>query len=922
LLRVKKHILEVTVCLFAALFVCFAANSDEIPKLPANGISSVELSQYFLNRSDPNRKNTSRQVARLWQEYKERFGGSSNRVPDFYAGSWELLGNPGSDGRATTFSVGHANDDVVYFATESGGLWKTADGGDTWSPLLDDQCSLSVGAIAVDPLDNERVFVGTGEVHPLYPGNISCGILVSDDGGQTWNRYADQPFEISGAIQPFLKIVATVIGQGQSASTVVFAVNKAGIFRSENGGQTWTEVLDGFGDDLVVDPQNGSVLYAAIGDPDGSQENGVYKSTDAGITWTRLNLNLPYDPGRTKLAKSNGQQVTLFAAVHDIANSRLGGLLKSTDAGNSWTALAANGVTCTTDCDLYPALAVSPTDPTVIFYSSNGLQRSTDGGENFSTPILLGEKHYVDFDSQNTNKIYRTAGRYMAASADNGGTWNGLGTSTDTWPQVSRYNPGLATSSTNSNLATVGEVPRSLRIYEGNNSWNRGSINACGAGFSAIDQGNDTILYTTCRWMLPNPSYKRFFMKNSNGGNDNYYFVKINGLDTQDKALDIPPMHISSTFPNRLYFGTYRLYRSSDRAENWSAISGDLTGGGTNSGISYIAEAMSDSNVIYVTSNTGKVFYTGDGGGTWIDRSSGLPGHAISSIAVHPANADIAYVTFLGFDAEKVYKTTDAGMSWVDISANLTSAPVNKIVIDPSDPQHLIVGTDYGVYRTINDGVSWLDFNHGLPKTVIMDVVYQPATDSLWAATHGRGIYRASSDVNSPRMEVVGEDYEKYHGLGEFIYDGRNYTIRNDGLGPMNWSVSSSETWLDISETSGSLDPGDSTVITVLLPLLTANELGAGFHNAVVNFTNSSNDAGTTQTTILRMLQFLPAKQAGWRAPIRMQVTRMVRDAILGVGTQVADLSGGNGLHLSQGRSVLQLITPVRPALTLTLWIP
>jgi hypothetical protein len=266
----------------------------------------------------------------------------------------------------------------------------------------------------------------------------------------------------------------------------------------------------------------------------------------------------------------------------------------------------------------------------------------------------------------------------------------------------------------------------------------------CGdGGYTAIDNNAPSTMYATCQEVN--------ILKSTSSGAFGSWNYAQNGIDTGDRVDFIPPLVMDPSQSSTLYFGTYRLYATTNGAESWSAISPDLTNGPSYWGvITAVAVAPTDSNTVYVGTGDSNVQVTTNAlagaGATWTNRSSGLPARVLTSLAVDPTISTTAYVTFSGFTGfgdslGHVFKTVNGGSTWTDISANLPNTPVNSIVVYPQAPKTLFAGTDVGVFYSTNGGASWNTLVQGLPRVAVLGLTLHTASQTLRASTHGRGVW-------------------------------------------------------------------------------------------------------------------------------------------------------------------------------------
>ncbi len=643
-----------------------------------------------------------------------------------------------SAGRVTTVAIDPTNSSTIYVGAAQGGVWKTVNGGGDWTPLTDAQCSLAMGALAVDPIAPSTVYAGTGEMN-LSDSYYGCGVLRSTDGGVTWTQLGGAVFDTPTGGAYISKIVVDPATAGSASNSTVFAATSFGLYKSVNSGGTWSQLLAAPVTDVLQNPSNGSVLFAAVACPytscsPSSLANGVYKSLDGGATWSHLSGGFPsFDVGRIQLAIAVSSPSTLYAAVQDAGGNdgALLGLFKSTDAGATWTSLGHAGEFCRYQCWYDLVVSVDPTDLNVVFVGGVGLYRSTDGGATFGYiggPIHV-DQHALAFDPRNPATIFVGNDGGIYKSPDRGQSWASLNTNL----AITQFWPGISLSPNSVPDILGGTQDNGAVEYTGTSVW--AEVLYCDGGFTAINFQTATTAFAECEWAYG--VYRR------DGGPGGSFRGKTSGIDFSDPALFIPPLVMDPVTPQVLYFGTFRLYRTVDNAESWSAISSDLTKpGGMNywKAVSAIAIAPSDPQTIYVGTSDGNVQVTTNGGATWTPVVSGLPNRWITDIAVASSDPQRAYVTVSGFGSGHVFRTVNRGGSWQDIGSNLIDVPVNAIVRLPGSDE-LYVGTDLGVFQSGDDGVTWAPSTTGMPNVAVLDLAFQTVTQTVVAATHGRGMF-------------------------------------------------------------------------------------------------------------------------------------------------------------------------------------
>jgi hypothetical protein len=592
---------------------------------------------------------------------------------------------------------------------------------------------------------------------------------------------------------------------------------QSGIYCSADAGVTWTPVfgITGIiGTDAVF--ASDGTAFVALGNPSPpAPNNGIYKSsvvvsscgavTDAsgvipggtGSKW--ITQSLPGTPagslGRIALAilpssTSTGSNAKLYAAIAESAtlSSNLMSVFKTANGGTtSWTPVFGAPSFCNSQCFYDLVMAVDPADATgnTVFAggaaSIDTLIRSTDGGTTWTeisrndvrgaTDSIHVDMHAIAFSSNggtmyvgNDGGVWKTTNPTGAPSA---GFWTNINQSLD----ITQFYPGVSIHPANSGFSMGGTQDNDVQIYQGFTSpsanllWNTAQI-GCDGGFTAIDFSIPSTSFGECEY-VPNRTFFPIILVTFNGdgilGNG---FLANSGIDNTDRGSFIPPLVMDPNTSNTLYFGTCRVWATTDGANTWNAISPDVTtathpagcAGTTGGVLSTIAAAPGNSNIIYVGSDTSDIEVTSNGGTTWTSIATAtLPTRAVTQVAVDPSNPATTYATFSGFGTcatfcsgptGHVFKTINTGTAWIDISGNLPDIPVNAIVIDPADSTHntLYVGTDIGGFFTNTGGTTWspLGVTGSLPNAQILSLTLHNPSRTLRAATHGRGVW----DIN------------------------------------------------------------------------------------------------------------------------------------------------------------------------------
>lgn len=721
--------------------------------------------------------------------------------------AWTLIGprpastpfafNPVS-GRVTALAVDPTNSSIVYLGGAEGGVWKSTDGGATWIPLTDNQPSLAVGSIALDPQNPQTIYVGTGEENFNGDAYFGAGILKSTDGGATWATIGTGPEDGPFGLKPYFYggYVGSLAVDPQNSQVLLAAVsevsNLGGVWRSADGGQTWTQIGLGLPTQVFFDPTNGNVAYTAIAG------SGVFKSTNAGVTWTADNgtgtnvLNVA-NSFKVSVAIDPGHTSTLYASVggylDSSGSSTLLGFYKTTDGGANWTAIwtptkstSSNfpSTYCSASgepgqCWYDNVVAIDPASSAVFVggsfeastsSESGALWRSDDSGVTWSDIDPPPTASGVQALHPDLHAIaFAPGGGPMYVGTD-GGLWSttNISTSPVTWTNLNtplaltQFYPGLSIAVYDSNFTLGGTQDNGVQYYNGSLTW---QMIGCGDGAqTAIDPSGSAIVYIGCVY-IPGPNNQGFLFKFTPGSG---WAAADNGIDGSDSGEFVPPLAIDPSNPQALYFGTDRVYQTLDGGANWTAISGSLSYS-YNGPLTAIAVAPTDPNTVYTGSDNGYIAGTfnasAGSGANWqiIGGVARLPLRYITALAVDPHNARNVYATLSGYCESgtptcpsgkgHVFEYVDASGAWSDLSGNLPDVPVNDIAVDPDMPNTLYVATDIGVFATTDGGTSWAPLGTGLPSVVVLSLKVQHATRVLRAASHGRSAWDLQLPVPS-----------------------------------------------------------------------------------------------------------------------------------------------------------------------------
>ncbi len=657
-------------------------------------------------------------------------------------------GNTFYSGRVSALAVDPRDKNVVYAGISDGGVWKSTNGGQTWNPLTDDQPSLSIGSLALDPSNPDILYAGTGEENNSADSYYGAGILKL--AGGTWTQLPGPFASPSGGAH----IGALAVSPSDSSLVIAAASGYvSGIFRSEDGGFTWNQTLTGAaGSDLVFEPGNANIVYAALGSNVLNPNNGVYKSTDAGITWTKLtgtgaNLLPSARVGRIALAISRTNPRFLLASIADVTDGSLLGLYQTMDSGQNWTQLSGTPGFCNNICWYANVIAINPLNPSVLYAGggSAGMYASLNGGASWQStgfPQLHSDHHAFAF-SADGSRLY---------DGNDGGVWStdqtaaipSLWTNRNATLSTALLNHAFAQDPGNPNSIFAGSQDNQLLHYSGTNAWD--TISPCGDGGQVVlDPAANNLPFTDCyRIQL----YKALDPSGSS------WLPVVHGINPAEITQFYPPVAMDPGHGLRLYFGGRSVYQTLDGGGLWTPISPDLAAPDSSASITAIAVAPGNPNRVYAATSTGAFWFTGNalGDATWTQSKSPLPARFLSHIAVDPGNPDTAYVAFSGFGTGHLYKTSDGGFTFTNLSAGLPDVPVNEIALDPDLPGTIYLATDTGVLASPDDGQSWTRAGAGLPNAVVPSVSLHRSSRLLRAATHGRGMWELPVPLATPGL--------------------------------------------------------------------------------------------------------------------------------------------------------------------------
>ncbi len=714
--------------------------------------------------------------------YKHALQLASNETKSLVPGTnaaWTLEGPSNINGRINCIAVHPQNNQIIFTGSASGGVFKSVDGGISYTSVFDEFSYLAVGEITFDPQNPNTMYVGTGDPNISSFPFIGNGVYKSVDAGNTWNYLGLGNTYIISDICVHPKCPDTIYASSMGLPFV--RDNNRGLYKSTDGGLTWTQLLFISNQagiiELIMDPVCPDTLYAAgwdrIRNNTESLVTGtaakIYRTTDGGQNWTVLTNGLPSGAmSRIGMCMSGQNHNTLFASYVSPLQE-LQGVYKSVDAGSTWTTVNTASLPTNVMGSFgwyFGQIRVNPANDNDLFILGVDLWRTTDGGTNWSmaTPswdqyIVHADKHDMLFLSPTSFLLAADGGLYK--SIDNGLNW----TDADVTPTTQFYrvtvNPHLAGEYYGGaqDNGTLGGSAAQL------NNWTR---YLGGDGFQPLFDPYD-------------PSLR--YYETQNGGL--YYDDGLGGgdftigIDPADRRSWDMPVIMSRSDNQRMYTGTYRVYRIPDAPYgSWIPISNDLTDGVIYGDrfhvITTVEESPLNSSVLYAGTSDANVWYSPNAGSSWVNITGTLPQQYVTHVLASPTYANTVYVSHSGYKSNDflphIHKSVNNGSSWTDISSNLPPLAINNIVVPEGFNDALMfVATDGGVYASINNGGQWTRLGCNMPMVAVYDIEYDTLMHKLVAGTYGRAIQTYDLDslvqqLTTSTDEInLSEGSESYH---------------------------------------------------------------------------------------------------------------------------------------------------------------
>jgi photosystem II stability/assembly factor-like uncharacterized protein len=662
-----------------------------------------------------------------------------------FSAPWVTQG-PGNIGaRVNTIAVHPTNSNIIYIGYSTGGVWKTVNGGQTWLPIFDGQNYMSIGDITLDPSNPNTVYVGTGDLNISGYPFIGDGLWKSTNGGQTWSHL--------GLTET--RVISKVIVHPSDPNTIYVGAmgqpfardGNRGLFRTKNGGQTWEKVLfvneQSGVIDMEIDPSSPNILYACVWNRIRNNQESIvsgpdariWKSYDGGSTWGMLTGGLPqedYSRCGIALDKLNPQHLS---AVYVNTRLQFDAIYETFDSGGTWTKSESSGLDSNLMSNFgwyFGKVFINPFNSNDQWVLGVNGWNTTDGGQSWVEKIGWSTETHVDmhdfaFINASTMLVATDGGLYKTTNS--GISWNKLENIPTTQLYRTAYNP------------------HNPDAYYGG-AQDNGTLSGNAAGMNQWERlfGGDGF---QAAFHPTNPDL--FYFEWQNGGivdglSSDPATIGIDGNDRRHWDMQY---FISPNDAEIMYTGTYRVYLGEGHPPTWSTASDDLTDGVIFGDrfhtISTLSESVVEQSLLYVGTTDGNVWTGNAFTQQWTNITTGLPDRYVSSVKPSPTVPNRVYVTHTGYkdgnQSPMVHRSDNRGSTWTPISGDLPPFAVNDLLVLPGQADSvLFIGTDAGVYGTRNGGQSWARLGVGLPFTPVYDLEFNLEKKELVAASFGRSV--------------------------------------------------------------------------------------------------------------------------------------------------------------------------------------
>lgn len=664
----------------------------------------------------------------LWEEWSRYNAHRKLNRTNQIVSNWSLIGPVaipagGCAGRLNCIEIDPSNSNVIYVGAANGGLWKSTNGGNSWSTATDNIPTLSISDIAVDPSNSNTIYIATGDGSgydvggDFWGGAYSAGVLKSTDGGATWNT--------TGLTysQNQKKIIHRIV-VSPSNPQLLFASTSTGLWKSTNGGTSWTAAISsGHFYDIEFQPGNPNTIYT------GSDLGTVKRSIDSGSSFSNIG-QFSSQPGKVSIAVTPADANYIYVWVEPNI------FKKSINGGTTFTTVTSPAATNSSYGYYDMPLGVSPTNANIVYAGGLNIAKSTDGGStwnivgdwaaNTTDPNYVHADHHdFAFIPGNGSTVFSCNDGGIFKSTTSGGTWSDLSSGLS----IAQYYR-FGCSASNSSIMYAGQQDQGVMRKSGG-TW---EMKFFGDGTEcAVVRTDNNIVYSSIIYGQ--------LHRSSDAGNT---FTEIT---PSIGGGWVTPFEIHPSNPQLIFAAYEEVYKSNDGGEfSWTPISNIA------SGSSLYSFAAAPSNVNYLYAGTLQdIWRTTNGGSTWTNIALGLPvtSNIISYITVSATDPQKVWVTISGYTfGNKVFQSINGGTSWTNISGSLPNVPANCITYHNGSPDGLYIGTDMGVFYRDNTMSDWTPFDTGLPHVIVNELEIFYPTNKIRAATYGRGIWESNTSYD------------------------------------------------------------------------------------------------------------------------------------------------------------------------------
>jgi len=723
---------------------------------------------YWKQHTDPNGYLVS--PAKTWQEWQKAKGqqrtaiNSGARTTAGSGPSWAFMGPDSSEeqlfiygmgvGRVNVVAFDPVDSNIIWIGTPGGGAWVTKNNGLNWTSMTDSMPLLSVSDIVINPLNPQTMYLCTGD----RDGNdyFGIGVLKSYDGGVTWNTtglsWPDSNYNIA----------TSMVINPLDTNTLIMATT-SGMYRSYDGGNTVALVDTGNYYQVLYCPGDTNILYGTTFNYYGPGSAQIWRSTDAGTTWTQQTHRTTTNRITIAVTPAAPNIVMGVGSVANGSNQNgLDGIYKSSDSGSTFATIDSEGADCTHNLLSWQAdghqctgqgwytlpLAISPIDSNIVYSGGVNTWRSTDGGhtwsianqwdeESFGTAVVHADKHWMAFNPIAPDRFYEgnDGGIFYSSNPVGSGTWNDLNNRIGI-EEIYRIGVSNVASFVISGAQDVGtKITRPGGIYE----------EACfGDGMACqLDFADSTVGYGSSEGgsiYLINPTQTPPAL-----GTNNDIASNIDGGIVEGSGGWVTPFILEPSCHECILAGYAAVWRTKNEGNTWSAVSPSLT----TTDLYRVAATAADTNTIFATEDnyTQKIYYTYNGGTSWTTMTSPYAGSQyISDLKVDPRDKNHIWVTYSGYGSPQVATWDSVTGIWTQMNEGLPDVPVMCFAIDYLS-RDIYVGTEIGVYYRDSTMTSWAPYTSGMPSLEVTDLEINYATNELWASTYGRSIWRTQKNT-------------------------------------------------------------------------------------------------------------------------------------------------------------------------------